>query len=568
MPRINKTILGVLLITLLGFILRIWKIDQYPPSLLWDEVSIGYNAFSLLKTGRDEWNNTFPLFFTAFGEYKLPLYIYLTLINMLFVGFNPLAVRLASVLSGTLLIPLTYLIALKMTDNKITALFSSFLVAFSPWTIMFSRIGIEGNLACTLFAFGILFLLKWQETNELKFPLLTAFFFGFALHSYNASRVMIPILTCVIFFKVIKRCKIKSFVVYSLFLGLFILPVLNQIASGAGLIRFQQESTSMFLSESAILQGNAYLHWPSLFVKLIFSQPLVFFYTFLRNIGNVFNPFYLFVNGNGCLPEYCFPGHGFLLTIVAPFMAVGILVSIIGRDLKLKYLLYWFLAGFIPAAMTFNPYQPIRSILTLPTPMILSAIGFVWLFDRFKSLFSKNNKYYLFPLIILIIYLVNFVNWWNLYWNEYVKQNSSRMQYGYRELVVKLKELYPYYDKIFITWNYGEPHEFILYWWPWDPARYHQDKNFKFSYRDESQTWRTVNSFDKFEFIKSQDSFIDNEQEILKQTVLIQKKISNQKILIILSNKSENRNLKLLDRIDFINGNPAFYIYKFENNIN
>src|SRR5262249_11830786 len=67
-------ILAVLV--LLALVLRVWGLDWSPPGLDPDEVSIGYNAYSILRTGRDEYGVPWPLTFRAFGEFKRPAYIY------------------------------------------------------------------------------------------------------------------------------------------------------------------------------------------------------------------------------------------------------------------------------------------------------------------------------------------------------------------------------------------------------------------------------------------------------------------------------------------------------------
>ena len=85
----SKTILGAIIA--LAFMLRFWGLDHNPPSLNWDEVSHGYNAFSILKTGRDEWGAWFPSIFRAFGDYKLPVYIYLTTLPVAIFGLNAFA---------------------------------------------------------------------------------------------------------------------------------------------------------------------------------------------------------------------------------------------------------------------------------------------------------------------------------------------------------------------------------------------------------------------------------------------------------------------------------------------
>ncbi|MBU2577901.1 hypothetical protein KKA69_03645, partial [Patescibacteria group bacterium] len=74
----NKILL--VLILFFSFLVRIYSLEKIPPSLNWDEVSHGYNAYSIIKTGKDEWGITLPLIFRAYGDYKLPFYIYLTTI--------------------------------------------------------------------------------------------------------------------------------------------------------------------------------------------------------------------------------------------------------------------------------------------------------------------------------------------------------------------------------------------------------------------------------------------------------------------------------------------------------
>jgi hypothetical protein len=76
----------LIFIVILAAILRFAQITQVPPSLNWDEVSHGYNAYSLIKTGKDEWGVNLPLIFRAYGDYKLPVYIYLTAISEFFFG--------------------------------------------------------------------------------------------------------------------------------------------------------------------------------------------------------------------------------------------------------------------------------------------------------------------------------------------------------------------------------------------------------------------------------------------------------------------------------------------------
>ena len=57
----NKKILIVIL--LLASFLRFWKINEVPVSLFGDELDVGYQAYSILKTGKDYSGNSWPMHF-------------------------------------------------------------------------------------------------------------------------------------------------------------------------------------------------------------------------------------------------------------------------------------------------------------------------------------------------------------------------------------------------------------------------------------------------------------------------------------------------------------------------
>ena len=97
-----------ILIILLGALLRLFSFTKVPPGLYIDEVSIGYNAFSILKTGRDERGVRYPLLFRALDDYKLPAYIYATVVSEAIFGVNEAGVRFPSVMAGILAVPMLY----------------------------------------------------------------------------------------------------------------------------------------------------------------------------------------------------------------------------------------------------------------------------------------------------------------------------------------------------------------------------------------------------------------------------------------------------------------------------
>ena len=181
-----RTNLILILILLLFLGTRLFRISEIPPSVYWDEASIGYNAFSVLTTGRDEWGEFLPLHFRAFGEFKLPVYIYSVVVSEFIFGLTPLAVRLPAVLYGLLAVVGLYLIVSELTKKKEIALISSFLFTITPWFFIFSRTGYEATAGLAFFVWAIYFLSKYNLV-------IATILFITSAYSYNSFRILTPI---------------------------------------------------------------------------------------------------------------------------------------------------------------------------------------------------------------------------------------------------------------------------------------------------------------------------------------------------------------------------------------
>src|SRR4030067_3286673 len=96
------------LIIIIGGILRLWQLGQIPPSPDWDEVALGYDGYSIIQTGRDEYGKFLPIVLRSFDDYKPALYSYLTIPSILIFGLNVFAVRLPSAIFGILSVIAVY----------------------------------------------------------------------------------------------------------------------------------------------------------------------------------------------------------------------------------------------------------------------------------------------------------------------------------------------------------------------------------------------------------------------------------------------------------------------------
>jgi 4-amino-4-deoxy-L-arabinose transferase-like glycosyltransferase len=559
------------LVITLASVLRFYKITENPPSLNWDEVSIGYNAYSVLTTGADEWGKFFPIIFRAYGDYKLPGYIYLTALSELFFGLTPFAVRLPSVLAGIGTVILTYFFVLellyshklKINSPKLIAAIASLLVAVEPWSLFLSRIALEANLALFFFVAGIYYFILWVRSGSKSGILLSSVLFGLTVWTYNSYRIFTP--SMMIFLGVlykselIKRLKISRTFTISLLLviTLLFLPMFYQLMSNVGSARYAwvqilDEGAIQRINEARGIGGS----------RLVHNKVTYLAFDFTKNYLSHFLPGYLFFNG-GTNYQFNVPGHGIMYMLNTPFfyLAVFLLGAYIFKSTKIinekKIMIViftWLLLAPVPSSLTREAPQVLRSITFLPLPMILTTAGLTVFMFKFRSPFRSllAGGY----LILLIFQIWSYLK---IYDGQYRDNYSQAWQFGYEEAYEYVNDNYYKYDKIIITKKYGEPHEFLLFYSAWDPQRYQSDKNLNRFYQT---NWYWVDGFDKFYFVNDwqiKDKMADN-QFITESKMNID--CENIRCLLITSPENHLGNWKKVQVVSFLDGKPAFELYE------
>lgn len=527
--KLNKFYL--IIIFLIGFLLRFIFINQYPPSLNWDEVSHGYNAYSILKTGKDEWGVSFPTIFRAYGDYKLPLYIYLTVPFVALLGLNTISVRFISILSGSLLTLVIYLIIKKVfPKNKLLPLIGASIIALSPVTIFLSRIALEANLFLFLFCLSFYYLID-------KKYCFSSFIFSLGLLTYNSSRVLLPFyLLLLIYFIVKNKYKIlPNLLKFTPFIVTICL-VTFQMLDQSGQARYQWVS---LLDQGSINRIN---ELRQVYPRILINKATYFSFYAFKNYISFFNPQYLFFNG-GSNYQFSIPNFYLLSPFLLPLLLLGLFRLIKGIKTNRNYLilLFWLIISPLPSAITRDAPHILRGITFIPIIIILITLGF----SNFKKNTTRLLSVYLFIVLIFSQFL-----FWNKYKN-YSQQYSQSWQYAYEQSITYIKENYSKYDQIIFTKKFGEPHEFILFYYPINPTSYQIDPNKNWNYH---ATWYWVDAFDKFIFV--------NDWEIKDFTFNIDE---NKKTLLISSYNNYNQhNTNLIKTINFLDQTPAFQILEIK----
>src|SRR4030042_4728750 len=310
----KKRNIYLLVILLIALILRLWRLGLIPPGLTPDEAALGYNAYSILKTGKDEYGNFFPIIFKSFGDWKPGLYVYITIPFVAVFGLSESAVRLPSTLAGVIAIWLFYqiiLILYSRQKNKVLltnrlplANINAFLLAISPWHILFSRGAWEVNMSLTLTLAGIYFFLR--SLNKSNYLYLSSISFALTFLSYQGAKLstfIVILILAVIYRKDIKNrfTSEKKIITGSFFFGLMLsLPILLSMFSGkTGRLKVftitsyprPKEYLQNFLSESGVKLGSTSYY-------LFYSESLNYTRGILSRWFNHFSSKFLFFEGD------------------------------------------------------------------------------------------------------------------------------------------------------------------------------------------------------------------------------------------------------------------------------
>ncbi len=450
------------LILLIGGFVRFIQLGNLPPGTHCDEVSVGYNAFSIQQAGIDEWGKKLPFTFKAFGEHKLPGLPYLVAFLFNFLPVSIFTVRLPSAIAGFLSIIATYLIIRELfPKNKILPLLGAFILTFSPWSFSLSRQFFESNVANGIFLFGLLFLVRFiKKPDKDKLidvnSFLSVFLFSLSGYFYIVHRLMGPALlvfSLYLLFKIKKVTLKKTFFVFALFI-LFSLPLIFQAANPEASKRLGQESQRINFGSSLEINENRAMCY--LFMNknvrlskvcyLIWNKPVLRVEKAVRSYLAHFSPQFLFFEG-GTTTGPAFLNYGAFFLSLIPFYFLGFYRLFVWAIKEKSILGQVFLAGLflspLSGSLVGQPAEH-RSTLFLFFALTLIILGFWQAFVHFKK---KNLKKVVLFFIFLFLsfetsrFLVD-------YFFIHTRFNASKWRYEIPILAQEVIEKEKNYDRV------------------------------------------------------------------------------------------------------------------------
>lgn len=534
----NKLLIGIVIV---GTILRFANLSTIPISLNHDETAIGYNAYSILKTGADEYGKLLPISLKSFGDWKLPLYPLLDILPIATFGLNEFAVRLPSAIAGVLLILLIYIFSNQIFKNKKISLTAGLFLAISPWGIFFSRIAYEANVATALFLAGLICFIKfYYERKSEKWLVLTSFLWGLTIFTYHAFVIFTPLFFIGAIFLTVKKAHIfknkyaiSAFLVFAFFVSVSIWTTL------AGGSVNKLSSTSLFDDQQLlndrvnILRGDKSGE-NNIQKKLLHNKYSAVFYQIGQNYISTYSPSFLFDKGGEKFLHNIGTFGNFYL-IDALFLVVGFIALFYNREKKIAPLILWLLVGPIPSAITKDSPSSTRLFLLLPAFLLISSYGFYSIFKFMKGF--KRAWFFTGSILIVSLLTINFIYFFDAYFIHMNYQKAQYFHYGYKE-AVELANKYPNFQvEMYDPTNF--PYISFLFFNKYDPLEFRKEVKY---YPENFGPFYYVKSFGRFHFVDNID------YEHLKKNVLY---IDYRGI--------RNEDYKILDP----SGNPVFkYFFK------
>lgn len=537
----KQTLILLGLIIIIAFVLRFYKLGVNPPSLSWDEASIGYNAYSIAQTLKDEHGRFLPVdYFSAFGDYKPPVAIYLTALSVKIFGFSDWAVRFPSAFLGTLTVLLTFFLVEELrkyfNSKSLTSRFpllSSFILAISPWHTILSRQMFEANIAQFFIVLGTLFLLKGLQQG--RFLLWGISSLVISLYTFNSTRLFLPLfLGGFVILTWHNLWQQKKYTLLSLILGLLlVIPLIPHLMSPLGQLRFKE--VNIFSDASVVLKSNERIAlddnaWWS---KIIHNRRIGYGLLFLTHYFDHFNIDYLFFNGD-INPKFSTRTNGQFFVVEVVFLVAG-LYFLVRKERKLSmFVLMWLLLGLIPAATARETPHALRTEVSLPAWQIISAAGLYYLY----GLFVNKWKQIFISLVIMALSWEIFIYLHN-YYVHYPQDFSQDWQYGYKLAAREVESYKERYDKIWVTEKYGRPYIFFLTYQKYDP------RNFQINQKV------TIDVFG-FYRVLGYDKYVFGAQDF--------NSLKGKKTLLIGAEGEIPNNAKKIKDIYFLNGEKALEI--------
>lgn len=469
----TKILLGIIIF--IAALSRLIAFGQLPNGFNGDEAGQGYTSYSILTTGKDEWGKVFPIFPRGFGDFKSPVYSYLTIPSVAIFGLTVEAVRFPAAMLGVLTVLIVYFLGKELFNDKI-GLWSAFLLAISPWHIQISRTAFEANAGILFFSLGLLFFLKWLKNGH--YLLWSSLFWGLTFYTYDAYKFFMGIFVFLIILLYRKKLFKRTNILPAVIILIFILPFIFNLQ------RSTTRVSDVGIISSKVIEGyfNSKIHTPLPQTLDRFFDNKIYFLgnQFVNNYLSYYSPTFFFTDQRSDSSYLNFPYFPLLYPIELIFWLITGFYLFTQKYQHKKLLFLWLLTAPLAASITNGSMNAHRSPTFLPLTAIISGLGIMLLINSIKEKISYRKikiKELNISFIMILILLCSFILFGYFYFIKLPQKPPYNLRYGYDQVFQEINKVQNQYDQIVISKVFTEPQIFVAFYGKIDPKIFQRNAN-------------------------------------------------------------------------------------------
>lgn len=374
----QKKIVFALLFAILvaGLALRSYNIENIPSSIYPDEAQNGVDAQEANKTG------DYKIFYET-NQGREGLFINIQAISIKFLGNSIFALKLPSIIFGTLTVLGVFLLAFELFQSYAAALIGSYFIAFSYWAINFSRIGFRAIMVPLILTFTFYFIFKGLRTKKYHDFIIAGLIYGLGVHTYIAFRVSPLVLILLLISLAITRNNfLKEY-----WKHVFVFAVAMFITAGPMLADFFYWNPQHYASRTSAIsvlspEVRKEVSLPVALVKTVGLSLQKYFAVGDLNMRHNYPPYPLL---NPIVGISFFLGFLYVSARFCQLLYLRIRRGTRNKKFDIYlFLLAWLFALLIPEFLAYegNPHA-LRAIGTLPVVIIIAIYPFLWIIRKF-----------------------------------------------------------------------------------------------------------------------------------------------------------------------------------------
>ncbi len=418
-------ILAFLAILSISFFVRFWDAELHPYSFINDEGEVGKFALCILEGVNTNCTNPFRIGWSA-----QPVLSFVPgAISVYFLGNTAIAIRLVSIVSGTLAVLGVYFFCREVFNMKI-ALLASLILATLPVHVHFSRIGVHNIMDSVYSTWTLWLIFRGAKRNSTTSYLAAGIISALGMYTYPGSRLAFAMGIGALVYIILRYrgffcAQHKNVFIYLLAVAITAAPIWAYFSAYPDQFMARIRTEGIFtngIMQNAVSQDAQ--------IEYLLSQLLKSSLVFIAS---------------GAPSGFFYSPQPYLSPIVAACLVLG-LVLVVWRikDAPNIVLLAWFWAAIIlGSTFTGGPPSSQRMLMSSPAAAIIAAVALGKISDMFARYSGAGLR--LAAVIPILVILLNGAQ--NIYFyfyeyraGHYFEDSTNELTYESRTQIASLKE--------------------------------------------------------------------------------------------------------------------------------